>query len=169
MRSKAITATLVLVSGLLLAAKPATAAGDLFLKLPGITGTSTAPGHVGEIPLLSFSAGVSAKKGVGVSCSDLSGMKLVDSSSPLLFLATLAGIDFAQATLTFSQAPPTPPGAPAQDVYTIKMNSASITSVQDSGSSEAPIESLSLHAASWVITYIPFGGGLPVTNTVTCK
>ena len=166
---KRITGLLVLASGFLLAAKPATAAGYLFLKLPGITGTSTVPGHVGDIPALSFSAGVSAKKGAGANCSDVSIMKVVDSTSPALFGLVLAGIDFPTgATLTFAQDPPGPPGPSPVDVYTIRMTNASITSVQDSGSSEIPTESVSLHATSWVTTFYP-AVGPPVTTTVTCK
>ena len=42
---KKISAILVLASGFLIAAKPATAADYLFLKLPGITGPSTIPPH----------------------------------------------------------------------------------------------------------------------------
>lgn len=163
---KKISAVLLLVSGFLLAAKPASAAKYLNLKLPGITGTSTVPGHVGEIPVYSFSAGVSAKKGAGSSCSDLAVFKNVDQTSPLLFATTMAGIDFAQATLTYSE-DSVPPGS-ILDVYVLKLNNASITSVQDSGSSEIPTESVSIKATSWVSTFTP-SVGPPITTTVTCK
>jgi type VI protein secretion system component Hcp len=163
---KKTTGLLVLASAFLLAAKPATAADYLFLRLPGVTGTSTVGGHLGDIPLLSFSAGVSAKKGAGSSCSDISVMKLTDQTSPLLFVTTLAGVDYVHATLIYAKS--ATPGDPPADVFTIVANVASITSVQESGSSENPVESVSLHATSWVTTYTP-PGGAPVTTTVTCK
>jgi type VI protein secretion system component Hcp len=158
---------LVLASGLLIAAKPATAADVVNLKLPGVTGTSTTVGHVGEIPLLSFSEGVSAKKGTGSSCSELSVMKVVDQTSPLLFVFTMAGVDFTQpVVLTYSKDLGV---GGVVDYYTIKMNNASITSVQNSGSSEVPTESVSFKGTSLDITYTPPGGGTAVTRTVICK
>lgn len=165
---KKISAILVLASGFLIAAKPATAADYLFLKLPGITGPSTIPPHGGEIEVLSFSAGASAKKGVGSTCSDLSVMKITDQTSPLLFVATVMGVDFAQATLTYAQGPT---GGPVVDKYSIVLNNASITSVQDSGTTGGgglPIESVSLKGTSWVVTFYP-AAGPPVTSTLVCK
>jgi type VI protein secretion system component Hcp len=165
MRFKAIGATLVLASGLLLAAQPASAAVYANLKLPGVTGTSTTAGHEGEIPLLSFSQGASAKKGTGSSCSELSVMKVIDQTSPLLFLYTMAGVDFPSATLTYSK--DTLGGL--VDYYVIKVNNASITSVQNSGSNEDPIESVSMKGTSLDITFTPPGGGSAVSKNVTCK
>ena len=164
---KKISASLVLASGLLIAAKPATAADYLFLKLPGITGPSTIAPHVGEIEVFSFSAGAAAKKGIGSSCSDLSVMKSTDQTSPLLFIATVTGVDFPQATFTYAQGPT---GGPVVDKYSIVLNNASITSVQDSGAGGAglPTESVSLKATSWVVTYNP-AVGPAVTTTVICK
>ena len=165
---KKTAAMLVLSSGFLVAAGPAGAASDyLFLKLPGITGTSTVTGHLGDIEVLSFSAGVSAKKGTGSTCSDLNVMKITDQTSPLLFARTLFGIDFDHATLTYSQNSV----SGVVDVYSITLNNVSITSVQDAGSTGAgqpPTEALSLHATSWVATFVP-PTGPPVTTTVTCK
>lgn len=162
---KKVSGILLLASGFVFAAKPATAAVNVYLKLPGITGTSTALGHVGEIELLSFSEGVSAKKGTGSSCSELSVMKVVDQTSPLLFLYTMAGVDFPQATLTYTK----PFGNGQVDYYTIKVNNASITSVQNSGSNENPTESVSMKGTSLEIKYTPPEGGAPITSTVTCK
>ena len=159
---------LLLASGFLLAAKPATAAGDIYVRFPGITGPSTATGHVGDIPAFSFSAGVSAKKGAGATCSDLSFMKRSDQTSPLLFATVLAGVDFPTVTLFFRGALD---GNPPSDFYKIVLNNVSITSVQDSGSGggdDAPSESVSMHASSWVTTYTP-SVGPPITTTVTCK
>jgi type VI protein secretion system component Hcp len=163
---KRITGLLVLAFGFLLGATPATA-DLLFLRLPGITGSSTVEGHVGDIEIVSFSAAVSARRGVGATCSDLSVNKFVDSTSPLLIGDTLAGVDFPQATLIFA----VEALGSAVDVYTIKLNNASIVSVQNSGISGAgfPTESVALHATSWVSTFTPQGGGAPVTTTVTCR
>lgn len=165
---KRISGLLLLAFGFLLTAKAATAAGDLYLRLPGVTGSSVAPGHVGDIPVFSFSAGVAAKKGAGSSCSDLSVMKRSDQTSPLLFASTLAGVDFPTATFFF-RGPVN--GNPPSDFYMIVLNNVTITSVQDSGSAggdDAPTESVSLHATSWVTTYTP-PVGPPITTTVTCK
>jgi len=139
-----------LAFGLLLAAQPAAAqSGQVFLKLPGVVGTSTVQTHKDEIPILSFSIGVSSpetRKPGGEVCSDLAVMKVVDQTSPILFQHAAFGIDFPDGVLTFAKNTPTGP----VDVFQITLKSVSITSVQLSGSSEIPTESVSLRAGSWV-------------------
>jgi type VI secretion system secreted protein Hcp len=172
---KQIAAMLVLTSGFLLAAKPVAAAGQLYLKIPGVVGPSTAKGHTGEIEILSFSVGVSAPsvraaaraaRFPGELCSDLAVMKVLDQTSPILFQHTLFGVDFKNITLTFTEV--SGDGQPF-DEFTLVMNNVSITSVQESGSSERPVESVSFHATSWTGSFFPTPGGAPVTTTVSCQ
>lgn len=166
---KQIAGMFVLAVGILLAAQPAAAdAGQLYLKLPGVVGPTTAVGHTGEIAIFSFSLGVSAPSRMRRAelCSDLSVMKMLDQTSPVLFQHTLFGVDFKDITLTFTQT--NAQGKP-NDVFKLVMNNVSITSVQESGSSETPMESVSFHATSWTGSYWPTPGGAPVTTTVNCQ
>jgi type VI secretion system secreted protein Hcp len=166
---KQIAGMFVLAVGILLAAQPAAAdSGQLYLKLPGVVGPTTAVGHTGEIAIFSFSLGVSAPSRMRRAelCSDLSVMKMLDQTSPVLFQHTLFGVDFKDITLTFTQT--NAQGKPS-DVFKLVMNNVSITSVQESGSSETPMESVSFHATSWTGSYWPTPGGAPVTTTVNCQ
>ena len=166
---KQIAGMFVLAVGFLLAAQPAAAdSGRLYLKLPGVVGPVTVVGHTGEIEVLSFSLGVSSPTRMRRAelCSDLAVMKVLDQTSPILFQHTMFGIDFKDITLTFTQAN----GAgKINDVFKLVMNNVSITSVQESGSSETPTESVSFHATSWTASYWPTPGGAPVTTTVSCQ
>ena len=164
-----IAGMFVLTAGILLAANPAAAdSGQLFLKLPGVVGPATAVGHTGEIAILSFSLGVSAPSRMRRAelCSDLAVMKVLDQTSPILFQHTLFGVDFKDITLTFTK---TNEQGKSNDVFKLVMNNVSITTVQESGSSETPTESVSFHATSWTGSYWPTPGGAPVTTTVSCQ
>ena len=168
---KRIAGILFVAAACVAAPQPAAAAGQLFLKLPGVVGPSQAQGHEGEIPVLSFSIGASSpsKRVPGEVCSDLAVMKVLDQTSPILFQRTIFGIDFKTATLTFAD---TVAGA-FVNVYSLTLQNVSITSVQESGANEQPAESVSLHGTSWTATYWPIQDdgkqGPPVTTTVRCE
>jgi len=172
---KRLIVMLVLAAGLL-AARPATAAGVLYLQIPGVTGPVTTAGFTGAIEVLSFSMGVQApgtapkgKQLGGEICSDLAVQKLVDQTSPILFQHTVFGFFYKNVTLTFL----TPAGGTFGQVYQLVLNNAAIQSVDESGASEIPSESVSFKASSWTVTYwpaLPTGQpGSPVTTTVTCQ
>ena len=174
--AKRVIVMLLLASGLL-AARPAAAAGVLYLQIPGVTGPVTTPGFAGAIEVLSFSMGVQAP-GTGAAkgkvaseiCSDLAVQKLVDQTSPILFQHTVFGFFYKNVTLTFSQSQG---DAKSVQVYKLVLNNAAIQAVEESGASEIPTESVSFKASSWTVTYWPTLStgqpGSPVTTTVTCQ
>ncbi len=174
---KRLLVMLVLAAGLL-AARPATAAGVLYLQIPGVTGADTRTRVTGAIEVLSFSMGVqapgTAPKGNqpgGEICSNLNVQKVVDQTSPILFQHTVFGFFYKNVTLTFFM--PTGAASGGGQVYQLVLNNAAIQSVQESGASEIPSESVSFKASSWTVTYWPTLStgqqGSPVTTTVTCQ
>jgi type VI secretion system secreted protein Hcp len=111
---------------------------DYFLQIEGVDGTTQ------EIEVLSWSWGASNPTSVGssgmsagkVSFSDLSVMKMVDKSSPLLHKALATGQHIKQATLTVRVSMPpnsdgtvSPPEIAAK--YTFK--EVMVSSISDSG------------------------------------
>ena len=84
---------------------------SVFLKLEGVDGESTETGHVGEIDAVSFKAGVfdptlTTFAGGGASrakFNPITVFKVVDKSSPVLFLACATGKHFATATLSITR------------------------------------------------------------------
>ena len=91
---------------------------DAFLKIDGIKGESQDLKHGGEIELLSFSMAVSQTNGGGyngmmhggglgagkVQYSDLTLLKRVDSSSPMLMVHCSCGTHFKEANLVVRKA-----------------------------------------------------------------
>jgi len=120
---------------------------DVFLKLGDVKGESKDSKHPDEIDVLSWSWGVSnsgnsAGGGHGAgkaNFQDLSFMHALDKASPVLMKACAMGDHFADATLVSRKA-----GKGQQDYLVIKMKEVFITSVQPSGSSEHPMESVSM-------------------------
>ena len=99
---KSILATLV--GATLLAAVPAQAATDLYLKIDGIKGESKMKGYEGAIDVLAWSWGVSNSGhplfGAGkTNVQDLSWTQYLDSSFPQLFSKLTTGTDPGTATL----------------------------------------------------------------------
>jgi type VI secretion system secreted protein Hcp len=120
---------------------------DFFLKLDGIDGESTDSHHKDEITVLSFSWGgsqVTAVAGTGgsgagkVNLSELSIMKIFDKASPKLFKALCGGTHIKTGTLTASKA-----GGDGKPFIKIDLEELFVTSLQASGSSEVPTESVS--------------------------
>src|SRR5262245_50189711 len=121
---------------------------DVFLKLGDVKGESKDSKHEGEIDVLSWSWGVS-QTGLGAmgggsgagkaNFQDLNFMHAVDKASPVLMMKCATGEHFADATLTSRKA-----GKGQQDYLIVKLKEVFITSVQPSGSSEHPMESVSM-------------------------
>lgn len=148
---------------------PALAAVNAYLSLTGIEGPSTS--KKGAIDILSFSVGVGVADPTKLQkavCSNLSVMKVLDETSPLLFQAALTGQPFAKAILSYDKSA----GDKQQTYFTLTLENALLTSVQLSGSSENPTESVSLKASTMTIAYWPQKGdgslGDPVTTKVNC-
>jgi type VI secretion system secreted protein Hcp len=135
---------------------------DMFLKIDGIKGESTADKHKDEIDIMSFSWGVSqsgsfaAGSGAGagkVQFQDISFTTRVSKASPLLFLGCATGEHIKEATLTARKA-----GEKQQDFLVIKLNDILVSSYQTSGSSGSdalPTDSFSLNFAKIEYSYIP--------------
>lgn len=132
---------------------------DVFLKIGDIKGESKDSKHEGEIDVLSWSWGVSnaadARSGAGAGAgkanfSDLSFMHALDKASPNLLKACAMGDHYAEATLTSRKA-----GKGQQDYLIVKMKEVFVTSVQATGSSEHPMESVSLTFGHVDLEYKP--------------
>ena len=121
---------------------------DVFLQIGDIKGESKDSKHEGEIDVLSWSWGV-ANVGSGAlggghgsgkaNFNDLSFMHALDKASPVLMKACAMGDHFPEATLVSRKA-----GKGQQDYLIVKMKEVFVTSVQPSGSSEHPMESVSI-------------------------
>ena len=132
---------------------------DVFLKIGDVKGESKDSKHVGEIDVLSWSWGVSntgstslgGGKGAGkANFNDLSFMHAVDKASPVLMKACAMGDHFPDATLVSRKA-----GKGQQEYLIVKMKEVFITSVQPSGSSEHPMESVSVSFGHVDLEYKP--------------
>ena len=132
---------------------------DVFLKLGDIKGESKDSKHVGEIDVLSWSWGVSqtgsmsAGGGGGAgkaNFSDLNIMHALDKASPVLMSKCATGEHIKEPTLVSRKA-----GKGQQEYLIVKLNDILITSVQPSGSSEHPMESVSMQFAKVDLEYKP--------------
>lgn len=139
-----------------------------FMFIPGIPGSSVDDGHKDWIEVLSMSQGVSGVR-KSVSCSDMSIMKQLDQAGPLLWAAAATGrmfpeikIEIVRTSADFSAV-----------VYDIRLTNARVTSSQTSGSSELPMESVSISYQSIKLQFNPSdpkGGtseGIP--QTIECQ
>jgi len=125
---------------------------DFFLKLDSIDGESVTKDFENQIQLLSFSWGgsqVTSVAGTGgsgagkVDLADLSVMKHLDSASPLMYKSMVAGLHIASATLRASKAGAGGATGGSKAFLTITLGELFVTSMQLSGSSELPTESVS--------------------------
>jgi type VI secretion system secreted protein Hcp len=132
---------------------------DVFLKIGDVKGESKDATHKDEIDVLSWSWGVSnavdaragAGKGAGkANFQDLNFMHAVDKSSPVLLKACAMGDHFADATLVSRKA-----GKGQQEYLIVKMEEVFVSSVQPSGSSEHPMESVSISFGHIDLEYKP--------------
>ena len=131
---------------------------DVFAKIGDIKGESKDAKHPDEIDVLSWSWGVAqggsnlgGGKGAGkANFSDLNFMHALDKASPVLMKACAMGDHFPDATLVSRKA-----GKGQQEYLIVKMKEVFITSVQPSGSSEHPMESVSVSFGHVDLEYKP--------------
>ena len=132
---------------------------DVFLKMGDIKGESKDSKHPGEIEVLSWSWGVSQTGSMGhgggggagkANFSDLNIMHALDKASPVLMAKCAIGEHIKEGTLVSRKA-----GKGQQEYLIIKMNDILITSVQPSGSSEHPMESVSMTFSKIDVEYKP--------------
>ncbi len=130
-----------------------------YLKIDGVEGESLTKGKEKQIEVLSFSWGASqhitlasggGKSGGKASASDLSIMKKVDKASPKLYLACCQGKAYPTATITCDKAMGE---SGQQDFYKVILTNAFVSSIQWSGSSDVPMESVSFTAEKVQIEY----------------
>jgi type VI secretion system secreted protein Hcp len=121
---------------------------DFFLKLAGIDGESLDDKHKNEITVMSFSWGASQTTSVSGSggsgagkatLADLSIMKNYDAASAPMYKALLLGTHIATGVLTAVKS-----GGDGSPFLTISLGEIFITSISISGSSEIPMESVSM-------------------------
>jgi len=134
---------------------------NAYLYIDGVTGPSTSKPKC--IDILSFSWGVSqtATYGTGASgkeakagranFSDLSIMKVLDKTSPLLADHCASGDILKDVYILYDK----PVGDKQQDYFRIYLKDALITSVQLSGSNENPTESVSFAFQQVEVAYRP--------------
>jgi type VI secretion system secreted protein Hcp len=130
---------------------------DFFLKLDSIDGESQDTNHPKEIAIMSWSWGasqVTSVAGTGGSgagkanLADLSIMKNFDSASTPLFKALLAGTHISTGVLSASKA-----GGDGKPFIQVSLGELFVTSIQASGSSEIPMESVSFSYNTIKIEY----------------
>ena len=134
---------------------------NAYLIIDGRPGPSTSKEKAIDILSFSFGASQTAVIGVGSSggearsgranLADISIMKVVDKTSPLLFDDCVTGNYLASVDIVYDK----PMGDDQQDYYKIHLENALITSIQHSGSSENPVESVSFAYSKIKVSYNP--------------
>lgn len=133
---------------------------DAFLLLDGIKGESNDAKHKGEIDVRSFSWGVSQSgaghTGMGSGAGkadfqDLTIVKAVDKSTPLLKLACASGKHVTKGKLTVRKAGENPLEYLTIDLENILVSSYSLSGV--AGASEIPEEQVTLNFAKMKSEY----------------
>lgn len=134
---------------------------NAYLFIEGVEGPSTS--KTGHIDVLSFSWGVSQTSTYGAGASgkeakagradfsNLSIMKVLDKTTPLLCDHCASGDILKKVWLVYDK----PVGDKQEDYFRIWLKDALITSVQLSGSSENPTESVSFAFQGVEIAYKP--------------
>ena len=134
---------------------------NAYLLIDGRPGPSTS--HKDAIDILSFSFGASQTAVIGsgssggesragrANLSDISIMKVVDKTSPLLFDDCVTGNYLKKVDIIYDK----PMGDKQEPYYQIHMEDALITSIQHSGSNENPMESISFAYSKIKVSYAP--------------
>ena len=141
----------VVVSNLQLLPAADAAAVDYFLKLEGVDGESTDSKHKGWIDVESYSFGVSstasgAGGGAGkAKFGDFTFAKTIDKSSPVLMLEAATGKHFKSAEIVLVRS--------GTEIIKWKLTDVLISSYQNSGASDAPMEQISLNFAKIEVEY----------------
>lgn len=138
---------------------------DMFLKIAGIKGESQKDGHKDEIDVISFQFGAAQtgayhKGGAGggagkAEISDISVVKEVDKTSPLLFKACATGQYLTDVTIYSQKA--AGPSSPPLTYYEIKLTDAIVSSHINNGSShgDAIMETVVFNTAKVDFKYTP--------------
>jgi type VI secretion system secreted protein Hcp len=117
---------------------PAEAAVDYFLEVQGVPGESQDAGLSNAIDLQSYSWGASAEKSKPPRLNELSIEHLVDAASPALFQRLVTGTTIPSAELIARKAGETP-----FTFLRFCFQDVRVTSVQQKGAEDVPIEQVS--------------------------
>jgi len=134
---------------------------DYFLKLDGIDGESSDSKHKGEIEIESFSWGATQTGtmafggGGGAGKVQFTGFNFntaISKASPMLFLRCATGEHIKEAVLTARKA-----GDRQEDFLKITLSDVLVSSYQSSGSgsSQLPMEQISLNYSKIEFQYMP--------------
>jgi type VI secretion system secreted protein Hcp len=134
---------------------------NAYLVIDGRPGPSTSKKDAIDILSFSFGASQTAVIGQGSSggearsgranVSDVTIMKVLDKTSPLLFDDCVTGNYLEKVDIIYDK----PMGDSQEDYFKIHMEDALITSIQLSGSSENPVESISFAFSKVKVSYNP--------------
>jgi type VI secretion system secreted protein Hcp len=138
---------------------------NAYLVIADRPGPSTSKQDAIDILSFSFGASQTAVIGAGssggearsgrASVSDVTIMKVLDKTSPLLFDDCVTGNYLKKVDIIYDK----PMGDSQEDYFKIHMEDALITSIQLSGSSENPVESISFAFSKVKVSYNPEEGG----------
>jgi type VI secretion system secreted protein Hcp len=161
-----------------IAAAPAPALADTFLKLNGIDGESVDARHKGEIEILSFTQSFinsynpsGGGSGAGkVNCGAVTLTKNIDKSSPALLKNVISGRHIPDGVITFEAN-----NRASSEYYTITMKEVFVTEVTqtDAADPNRIFEKLVLQASEYEFEYRPqtVKGevGSPIKVAYNCK
>ena len=163
---RSLTAAAALAAGVL-SATSASAAVDMFLKVPTIPGESLDDRHANEIDVLSWSWGLTGSPRTGACVGDINLVKHIDSASSGLMIALTVGKDLGEVVLTARKA-----GKGQQEFLIVKMFDVTVSTVKTALASDTAIPtenvSLSFSYADWSYSKQKPDGSLeaPVTERV---
>jgi type VI secretion system secreted protein Hcp len=134
---------------------------NAYLIIDGRPGPSTSKKDAIDILSFSFGASNTAVIGSGSSggesrsgranLSDVTVMKVMDKTSPLLFDDCCTGNYLKKVDVIYDK----PMGDSQEDYFKIHMEDALITAIQFSGTSENPVESISFAFSKVKVSYNP--------------
>jgi type VI secretion system secreted protein Hcp len=116
---------------------------NISLRVAGVPGESTAPGHEGDIDGTGFSLGITnlglTNAGARATFTDVSVTKYVDKASPRLMLSCAEGTHLASVVLFVQSTSPAP-----LDYYKVTLNDVVVTRLDTGGSvGGKPVETVS--------------------------
>ena len=147
MKLKSLTAAAALAAGVL-SAPSASAAVDMFLKVPNIPGESLDDRHANEIDVLSWSWGLTGQKTAGACVGDIKVVKFIDAASSGFMIALTVGQNLGEVVLTARKA-----GKGQQEFLIVKMQDVTVSAVTTALATDTAIPtenvSLSFSYADW--------------------
>ena len=155
----------VVAAGISVAAIAPATANDIFLKLPGVTGTVTRAAFAGDIQLTAYSQGFTDPATVGTgsgsgagrtTCGDINITKAVDSTSPEFLQYVTRGVALPSVTIYFLGS--VNGATPANVPYTIALHNVRVVSITqgDAVSHTSGLgitENISMVAQQFTFTY----------------